>query len=99
MNTYKIIARTNGYISNRDILFKGKTEVIIESGLLLKEAQTKLLDMYNEKYSNERVYATNWGVAVIQSKPYDFGAIKTFQDGTRSFDWDSRSFSIELEEI
>ena len=38
------------------------------------------------------------GMAVIQSKPFVFGATPTFGDGTRSFDWDSRSYSIELEE-
>lgn len=98
MTTFKIIAQTNGYIANRDITFNGNTEVIIESGLSLKEAQSKLLDLYNEKYENERPFASNWGLAVIQSKPFADGAVSTFQDGTRSFDWDSRNYSIQIED-
>lgn len=98
MTTFKIIAQTNGYIANRDITFNGNTEVIIESGLSLKEAQSRLLAIYNEKYDGDRPYARNWGLAVIQSKPFVFGAVPTFKDGTRSFDWDSRSYSIEIEE-
>lgn len=98
MTTFKIIAQTNGYIANRDITFNGNTEVIIESGLSLKEAQSRLLAIYNEKYDGDRPYAHNWGLAVIQSKPFVFGAVPTFKDGTRSFDWDSRSYSIEIED-
>lgn len=98
MTTFKIIAQTNGYIANRDSNFNGNTEVIIESGLSLKEAQSKLLDLYNEKYESERPFASNWGLAVIQSKPFADGAVPTFQDGTRSFDWDSRSYSIQIED-
>ena len=98
MTTYRIIGKTNGYIVNRDSNFKGRTEIVIESNLSLKEAQSQLLDMYNEKYGDERPFASNWGMAVIQSKPFVFGATPTFGDGTRSFDWDSRSYSIELEE-
>lgn len=98
MTTFKIIAKTNSYIANRDITFNGKSEVIIESGLSLKEAQSKLLDLYNDKYDCERPFAKNWGLAVIQSKPFLFGALPTYHDGTRSFDWDSRMYSIEIEE-
>ncbi len=68
------------------------------TGLPLKEAYKKLLELYNDKYECERPYASNWGLAVIQSKPFAFGAVPTFRDKTRSFDWDSRSYSIEIED-
>lgn len=97
MNTYKIIARTNGYIASRDPEFNGKTETVLESGMSLEEARGKLLELYNQKFGNERPYACNWGMAVIQSKPYCDGAAKTFHDGTRTFDWDSRTYTIESE--
>lgn len=97
MKTYKIIARTNGYIASRDALFGGETEITIEGGISLREARGKLLELYNQKFGNKRPYACNWGMAVIQSKPYCDGAAKTFHDGTRSFDWDSRTYTIELE--
>ena len=98
MTTYRIIGKTNSYIANRDSNLNGCTEIVVASNLSLKEAQSQLLDMYNEKYGDERPFASNWGLAVIQSKPFSFGATPTFVDGTRSFDWDSRLYSIELEE-
>ena len=56
MATYRIIAKTNGYIANRDIQFNGRTEIIVERELALKEAYKMLLDMFNEKYAdNEEV--------------------------------------------
>ena len=39
METYRIIGKTNGYIANRDIRFKGKTTIIIAKGLTLKEVR------------------------------------------------------------
>ena len=101
MATYRIIAKTNGYIANRDIQFNGRTEIIVERELTLKEAYKMLLDMFNEKYAdNEEVgYAANWGIAVIRSRKYVDGATPTFSDGTRSFDWDRRSYVIEAEEV
>lgn len=94
MATYRIkLVFQNSYIASRN----GGNRTL-ESGLTLKEAYKKLLDLYNEQYSDERPYANNWGLAVIQSRPYVFGASPTFKDGTRSFDVDSRSYIIELEE-
>lgn len=98
MKTYKITAETEGYIANRDSLFNGKTYVILERGLSLKEAQDKLLDMYNHYYDGERPYACNWGMAVIHSKKKVFAANNTYRDGTRSFEYDGRRFRIELDE-
>lgn len=94
MATYSIELKfQNPYISSRN----GGDKTLF-TGLSLKEAHKKLLDLYNEKYDCERPYAPNWGLAVVQSKPFAFGAVPTFQDGTRSFDWDSRSYSIEIED-
>jgi hypothetical protein len=68
---------------------------VIESGLSLKEAREMLLDMFNTKFEWEVGYAPNWGMAVIKTKKFADGANKTHRDGTRSFSWDSRVFSIE----
>lgn len=97
MPTFKITAKTNGYIANRDIMFNGNCYVTLEKSLTLPEAKKHLLEMYNEKFMDERPYAENWGIAVIQSQNHVHGAYRTFRDGTRSFSWDSRTFSIEEE--
>ena len=93
--TFKIIGRTNGWIAARDSQFNGKTEIVIADNLTLKEARRRLLSMFNECYE---LGCSNWGMAVIASKERAEGAYKTHEDGTRSFDYDSRSFSIEEEE-
>ena len=93
--TFKIIGRTNGWIAARDSQFNGKTEIVVEKNLTLKEAQGKLLSMFNECYELD---CSNWGMAVIASKERAEGAYKTHEGGTRSFDYDNRTFSIEEEE-
>lgn len=90
-----ITAHTDGYTANRDIMFNGKCNIVLEQDLTFKEAKRRLLDMYNKKFEDERAYAKNWGIAVLQSAPYIHGACKTFSDGTRSFSWDGRTFSIK----
>ena len=92
---FKIVGRTNGWIAARDSQFKGKTEIDVEKNLTLKEAQRRLLSMFNECYE---LGCSNWGMAVIASKERAEGAYKTHDDGTRCFDYDSRTFSIEEEE-
>ncbi len=87
MKTYKICGRTNGYIANRDILFNGKCDIDIETGLTLKEAQKKLLDFFNEDYGT---YFPNWGLARCN---YPFNT-SSFEDGTRGYEYDSRNFGI-----
>ena len=94
--TFKIIGRTNGWIAARDSQFNGKTEIDVEKNLTLKEAQRKLLSMFNECYELD---CKNWGIAVIATKSRVFCAYKTHDDGTRCFDYDGRTFSIEEEEI
>ena len=92
---FKIVGRTNGWIAERDSLFKGKTKIVIADNLTLKEAQRKLLSMFNECYE---LGCSNWGMAVIARKKCAEGAYETHEDGTRSFDYDSRTFSIEEED-
>lgn len=96
MKAYKIIGKTNGWIAQRDSMFKGQTEIVLAENLSLSQAYQSLLDKYNELYSDERSYAPNWGMAVIQSA-HKGGASATRSDGTRSFEHDSRTFSIEEE--
>ena len=93
--TFKIIGRTNGWIAAGDSQFNGKTEIVVEKNLTLKEAQGKLLSMFNECYE---LGCSNWGAAVMARKNRAEGAYKTHEDGTRSFDYDSRTFSIEEEQ-
>lgn len=90
MTTYKITGNTNGWIANRDIHFNGKTQITIKSGLSLKEAQTALLGFFNEDYET---YFWNWGL-VRCNHP---GHSSSFQDGTRSYEYDSRYYRIEEE--
>ena len=88
--TYKIIGRTNPYIAQRDIHFNGKTTITIESGLTLKQAQQKLLQFFNEDYET---YFSNWGL-VRCNHPF---VTSSYKDGTRSYEYDSRYYSIEKE--
>ena len=81
--TFKIVGKTNGWIAKYDSLFKGKTEIVITDNLTLKEAQRRLLFMFNECYETD---CKNWGMAVIARKNRADGADKTHEDGTRSFD-------------
>ena len=96
MKTYRIIGRTNSWIAQRDGMFKGRTCVELLTGLTLREAQIKLLDMYNSDYSDNRPSCQNWGLAVIQSNRYGVGAYNTC--GTRHYEYDSRIYSIEEDE-
>ena len=93
-NTYKIIGETNQWIANRDPIFKGKTNITIDNGLSLKVARKMLLAMFNMDYDT---WYPNWGVAVNATKNNVDGAVKTYNDGTRSYTYDSRRYSIELE--
>lgn len=90
---YKIIGHTNPYIAQRDIHFNGNTTITIESGLTLKEAQKRLLQFFNEDYGTS---FSNWGL-VRCSHPFE---ASTHKDGTRSYEYDSRYYSIkECEDI
>ena len=93
--TFKIVGRTNGWIAARDSQFNGNTEINVEKNLTLKEAQNELLRMFNKCFE---LNCKNWGIAVIATKSRVFCAYKTHDDGTRCFDYDGRTFSIEEEE-
>lgn len=92
--TFKIVGRTNGWIAARDSQFNGKTEIVVEDNLTLKEAQNELLRMFNKCFELD---CKNWGIAVIATKSRVFCAYPTREDGTRCFDYDGRTFSIEEE--
>ena len=91
MKSYKIVGKTNGWIAQRDSLFRGKTEIVLERNLTLHEAQRKLLDFFNEDY--DTAYQ-NWGL--VRCNHSDLSS--SCKDGTRSYEYDSRYFSIEEEE-
>lgn len=89
MSKYRIIGKTNSWIAQRDTTFDGRCEITIADQLDLKEAQKRLLDMYNEDNSDFTT-APNWGIAVRQNR----GAQPTFPDGTRCYEYDSRFYEI-----
>lgn len=91
-NTYAIIGRTNGWIASRDAKFNGKTEIIIEKGLSLKEANNELLNMFNNDYETS---FTNWGIAQRLKRCPTIGK---WSDGTRYYEYDSRTYEIIKEE-
>ncbi len=88
MKTYKISGETNGYIAQRDIHFNGKTYIVIERNLTLKEAQEKLLQLFNKDYGT---YYRNWGL--VRCNHSDVSS--SYKDGTRSYEYDSRYYRIE----
>ena len=93
----KITGKTNGWIASRDYRFDGKTEITIATGLSLKEAQTKLLEMFNELYEDEDgyEYAETWEDADKNDRR---GKVRlSVRDGLHSFEYDSRIFEIENE--
>ena len=93
MKTYQITGSTNSYIAARDIAFNGKTSIVIKEGLTLHQAHTELLSMFNDDYYFDCGYACTWAVA-RRKKPH---STSTFNDGTRSYEWDSRTYRIELQ--
>jgi len=86
---YRIVARE--WIAATDPRFNEKSRRELVSGLTLKEAQERLLAFYNEDCSRE---ASSWGAAVRQRGNYGVYAYPTHKDGTRSYEYDSRTFSI-----
>lgn len=89
---YKIICSTNPWIAERDVHFpKGKTWYVVADKMTLKEAQAKLLALYNDYYELD---CPNWGMAVASRRKKADGAYPTKEDGTRSFYYDGRNFEI-----
>lgn len=90
--SYRIVGKTNGWIAQRDVNFNGKTEVIFEKHMTLKEARKKLLEWFNNDYD---LCCPNWGSAMNSKEGRDNASR---YDGLYSYWWDSRSYSIEEEE-
>lgn len=88
---YKIIARTNPWIASRDIHFNGRTSYVMLQDLTLREAHAMLLSYFNSDYET---YFSNWGLARC-NYPCD---TCSHADGTRSYYYDSRYYSIEKQE-
>ena len=93
MKTYSIIAETNEYLASRSSLFKGKTRVTIESGLLLDDARRILLDKYNTHYEDKYPYAETW-----EDAQKDSNEVAIFDDGRIRYHYDSKYFEIKEEE-
>lgn len=93
MTTYRIIGRTNGWIAQRDSAFNGKTERIFEKGLSLQQAKSLLLSWFNHDYD---LACPNMGSAMNSKEGRDH--LSRYNDGTYSYDWDSRQYIIEEEE-
>lgn len=91
--SYRIVGKTDGWIAQRDPVFKGKTRIVIERGLSLKDAQQKLLDLYNEDYDSDGLAFANWGLCRIHN-PHNTWS---HNDGTRGYEYDGRTYSIEIE--
>lgn len=93
--TYRIVGKTNGWIASRDIDFNGKCQIVIKSGLTLKEAQHEIIDMYNKDYEEQISFPyTNWGLV----RSNDQLRTWSHKDGTRGYEYDSRYYAIEEEE-
>lgn len=90
MKSYKITGETNGWIAQRDTRFNGKTQIVIDEGMTLKEAQRCLLDLFNENYN---ACYPNWGL--VRCNNHNIST--SHADGTRSFEYDGRYFTIEEE--
>lgn len=96
METYKVICTTDQYHASRHSGFDREGIKVMKAGLTLKEAQKELTSLYNSYYDSQK----NWGLIVSAAKRNegDESNPKTFQDGTRSFQHDVFTFSIEIEE-
>lgn len=87
---YAIIGRTNGYIAQRDGMFKGKTEIIIDKNLTFGDAESRLMEMYNEYYAEKLGYS--WTLLDARMAHGENSYIDRDLNG---FEYDSRKFTIE----
>lgn len=88
---YFIEGETNPYIAQRDMNFNGKTRIIIESGLTLKEAQEKLLEMYNDDYDYEQPYRSSWR----EARRWDKNHTCNYGGGLFGYEFDSRYYRLK----
>lgn len=78
--TYKIIVRTYG-----------RKWLTIAEGLTLRDAQKKLLELFNGSFAT---YYTNWGRARKRKPEHTM----SYKDGTRSYEHNGSQYFIEYEE-
>ena len=88
--TYRIIGKTNSWIAQRNGW--RKTAIVISSNLTLKQAKDALLSMFSNDYE---VYLPNWGCVMSSKIGRDY--VSHYKDGTYSYEYDSRYYSIEKE--
>lgn len=94
MENYAIVWRTNRFIANRDRMFNGKCDIVVERNLSYENAQQTLLDMYNERYEDELGYVRSLSEAYKR----DGERVEGMSHSLESFTYDSRTLSIELME-
>lgn len=93
-----IITRTTDWYSARRNYGKwhdngnGQAREVIDEFEDLASARKELFNMYRNQFDSS---AKNWGLAVIESRRSDDGAMSTNVDGTRTFTYDVFSYRIE----
>lgn len=98
MKTYKIIVTTDLYNAQRHPGFNRFTgEKVVETGMSLKEACGKLLELFNRFAGDEGKFFPNWGLAVAWRGHITLHAHATAKDGTRGFRYDVFNYEIENE--
>ena len=98
MKTYKITKQADKLIASRDASFNGNTKVTINHGLSIEEARKKLLEMYNNDWGTD---FKDWSPEPNPESPFaygqnPYGSVKN-EDGTVSYTYNSRTYSIEEE--
>lgn len=92
MRTYKIVGHTNPWIAQRDSKFNGRTDVVFEENLTLKQARKVLLDFLRHDFEK---YFPNWGSVMHSNIGKNYCC--HYPDGTYSYSYDSRTYGIEKE--
>lgn len=95
----QIICTTDAYHAARNANFeRHSTSYVVDEFDNLKDANKALLDKFNEFADDEGKYFPNWGLAVSWKGHLSLNAIRTFDDGTRSFNYDVYTYSTKLVE-
>lgn len=92
--TYRVVCKTDLYHANCYSAFNKHTGIkVCETGLTLKEAQKKLLEILNIKLEDKGFcIVKRWG-----KSPDEEIDLFSYSDGTRAFSYDVFSYSIEEE--
>lgn len=88
---YKITGKTNRWIAQRDMFFKGRCKITFANNLTLRQAQIILLEYFNADYGYSY---RNWGLLLRNSRASAWSC----PDGTRGYEYDSRYYTIEEQE-